>query len=113
MANASIDRQVHGNSTRSRLQTSGLLFKIAVPPCKIRDSVPTEGGKKRAINGFSRKARLKFGRTLASTSWPEQPVHISLTYGQLEATQTGTNWKDEMKQLGKWLLKRSIYGFWR
>ncbi|MGZ0655688.1 hypothetical protein ACWPKS_08785 [Coraliomargarita sp. W4R72] len=42
-----------------------------------------------------------------------QPAHITLTYGQLEPEQAGTYWKEDCKQLGKWFLRRGLFGFWR
>ncbi|WPJ97644.1 hypothetical protein SH580_07970 [Coraliomargarita algicola] len=99
---------------RAELQTAGSLLKITLEKLPIRQgAVPPGGGQKQAINGFSKKARLNFGRALASTKWPMQPAHITLTYGQLEPEQTGTYWKEDCKQLGKWFLRRGLFGFWR
>ncbi len=99
---------------RAELQTAGTLLKITLEKMPIKEGAPPMGGgRKQAINGFSKKARLNFGRALASTNWPLQPVHITLTYGQLEPRQVGTYWKEDCKQLGKWFLRRGIFGFWR
>lgn len=101
--------------TGTALETSGNLMRIRInSDVEISESKEQpKCGKKKKQEGFSAKSRLAFARAMAATDWPQQPAHVTLTYGQSTPEMTGNHFKDDLEKLNGWMVRHGMAGFWR
>ena len=100
---------------RAHLKSKGTSILIDLEKTVLPEgSEPAScGGIKKHMEGFSGKSRLNFARAMSATEWPDQPSHVTLTYGKLKPDQVGKYYKQDLKALEKWFRLRGVVGFWR